>query len=174
MIAAFLQDDLAEELRNIFQYFRLKDQNGEWVAVNVYPQNLPVPEVQEIPDTVTDEELEDGVYDAVAQSIPFPYIIVRVSDGEIESPDADQVVDINLLIGVYDKTHDNQGHRDILNIIQKIYERFAKNPILAAHYECLYPMQWALQDEESFPYFFGGMALKFSTLPTIEREDPYT
>lgn len=172
MIAAFLQDDLIEELRNIFQHFRLPDPTGERVPLNVYSQDLPIPEAQEIPDTVTDEELEEGTYDAMAESIPFPYIVVRVMDGEIKSPGSDQTVDINLLIGVIARTHDNQGHRDVMNIIQKIYERFAKNSVLAARYECLYPMQWALQEEGSFPYYFGGMSLQFTTLP-ITREDPY-
>ena len=60
----------------------------------------------------------------------------------------------------------------MMNIIQKIYERFAKNAILAKKYECTMPIEWALQDEESFPYFFGGMALQFETI-RIRREDPY-
>ena len=78
-----------------------------------------------------------------------------------------------MIIGVIDRDFNNQGHKDVLNIIQKIYERFAKNAILAQKYECVMPIEWALQDEESFPYFFGGMALNFETIP-IRREDPYT
>lgn len=173
MIAAFLQDDLAAELESLFEHFRLPDPNGESVAPKIYLQNLPVPEAQEIPFTVTDEELEEGIYDAVAIDAYFPYIIVRVESGVIENPSGDQTVTVNLLIGTISRTHDNQGHRDILNIIQKIYERFSKNAILANEYECLHPIEWALQDEESFPYYFGGMALKFATL-AIVREDPNT
>ena len=172
MIAAFLQDDLAEELKVVFEHFRLEDPDGTRRAINIYKQSLPIPEAEEIPDTVTDEELEEGIYDAKAKEAPFPYILVRLEEGKIEVIDQEQTVIVNLIIGVIDRNHNNQGHKDVLNIMQKIYERFAKNAILAKKYENVMPIEWALQDEESFPYFFGGMALRFETAP-IRREDPY-
>ena len=172
MIATFLQDDLAADLAEIFKHFFLKDPQGKTVQLNIFKQNLPIPTAAEMPDTVTDEELEEGVYDAIAKEDPYPYIIVRVEQGKIEGIDQEQTVIVNLIIGVIDRGYENQGHKDVLNIIQKIYERFAKNAILAKKYECTMPIEWALQDEESFPYFFGGMALQFETI-RIRREDPY-
>ena len=173
MIATFLQDDLAADLAEIFRHFRLKNPQGETVGLNIFKQSLPIPTAKDIPDTVTDEELEEGTYNAEAEEDPYPYIIVRVEQGTIDKIDQEQAVIVNLIIGVIDRDYNNQGHKDILNIIQKIYERFAKNAILAAKYECVMPITWALQDEESFPYFFGGMALTFETIP-IRREDPFT
>ena len=172
MIATYLQDDRKAELAEIFKNFTLKDPRGKSSALNIFKQSLPIPTVKDIPDTVTDEELEEGIYDAQANEDPYPYIIVRVEQGTITEIDQEQTVIVNLIIGVIDRDYNNQGHKDVLNIIQKIYERFAKNAILAAKYECVMPIEWALQDEESFPYFFGGMALKFNTIP-IRREDPY-
>ena len=172
MIATFLQDDLKNELEAILEHFRLRDPDGNPSKVNVFKQFLPIPEADEIPDTVTDLELEEGTYNARAKQVPFPYILVRVLEGTIENIDGNQAVDVNLLIGVVDKDRDNQGYKDVLNIIQKIYERFAKNAILAHKYECIMPIQWAMQEEESWPYFFGGMALRFDTT-AIRREDPY-
>ena len=172
MIASFLQDDLAAELETLFEHFRLEDPDGNRRALNIFKQSLPIPEAEEIPDTVTDEELEEGIYDARAQAAPFPYILVRLEEGKIEVIDHEQTVTVNLIIGVIDRNHNNQGHKDVLNIMQKIYERFAKNAILAGKYENVMPIEWALQEEESFPYFFGGMALRFETAP-IRREDPY-
>ena len=173
MIATFLQDDLAADLADIFKHFRLKNPQGETVGLNIFKQSLPIPTAKDIPDTVTDEELEEGKYNAEAEEDPYPYIIVRVEQGTIDKIDQEQAVIVNLIIGVIDRDHNNQGHKDVLNIIQKVYERFAKNAILAAKYECVMPITWALQDEESFPYFFGGMALTFETIP-IRREDPFT
>lgn len=173
MIATFLQDDLADDLAEIFKHFRLKDPQGKTVGLNIFKQTLPIPTAAEMPDAVTDEELEEGVYDAAAKEDPYPYIIVRVEQGTIEQIDQEQTVIVNLIIGVIDRDYNNQGHKDVLNIIQKIYERFAKNAILAKKYECTMPIEWALQDEESFPYFFGGMALRFETI-RIKREDPLT
>ena len=172
MIAAFLQDDLKEDLENLFAHFRLEDPDGKRRAINVFEQNLPIPEAADMPDTVTDEELEEGIYDAKAKDAIFPYILVRLEQGKIEVIDHEQTVNVNLIIGVIDRNSNNQGHKDVLNIMQKIYERFAKNAILARKYECVMPIEWALQEEESFPYFFGGMALHFETAP-IRREDPY-
>lgn len=173
MIATFLQDDLAADLADIFKHFRLKNPQGETVGLNIFKQSLPIPTAKDIPDTVTDEELEEGIYNAEAEEDPYPYIIVRVEQGTIDKIDQEQAVIVNLIIGVIDRDYNNQGHKDVLNIIQKVYERFAKNAILAAKYECVMPITWALQDEESFPYFFGGMALTFETIP-IRREDPFT
>lgn len=173
MIAAFLQDDLKADLEETFKHFRLKDPQGNLVNLNIFEQNLPIPTAKDIPETVTDEDLEEGTYDAQAEEDPYPYIIVRVEQGKIANIDQEQTVIVNLIIGVIDRDFNNQGHKDVLNIIQKIYERFAKNAILAKKYECVMPIEWALQDEESFPYFFGGMALNFETIP-IRREDPYT
>lgn len=173
MIATFLQDDLAADLADIFKHFRLKNPQGETVGLNIFKQSLPIPTAKDIPDTVTDEELEEGKYNAEAEEDPYPYIIVRVEQGTIDKIDQEQAVIVNLIIGVIDRDYNNQGHKDVLNIIQRVYERFAKNAILAAKYECVMPITWALQDEESFPYFFGGMALTFETIP-IRREDPFT
>lgn len=172
MIATFLQDDLATDLAEIFKHFFLKDPQGNTVHLNIFKQSLPIPTAAEMPETVTDEELEEGIYDVQAKEDPYPYIIVRVEQGKIEEIDQEQTVIVNLIIGVIDRDYSNQGHKDVLNIIQKIYERFAKNAILAKKYECVMPIEWALQDEESFPYFFGGMALQFETI-RIRREDPY-
>ena len=35
-----------------------------------------------------------------------------------------------------------------------------------------YPFNWALQDEESFPYFFGAASMTFATA-AIRKEDRF-
>ena len=172
MTASLLQDDLVEELKRLFIDFRLEGQEGERRGINIYSQSVPVQEAEEIPDTVTDEELEEGIYNAKEKEALFPYIIVRLTDGKVESVDGAQTVNVNLIIGVIDRARGNQGHKDVLNIMQDIYKRFSTCPLLADYYECVPPIEWALQDEPSFPYFFGGMALTFELSP-IRREDPY-
>ena len=172
MIPTYLQDDLVDELAKIFSHFYLTTPEGERTQLHIYKQFLPVPTAVAIPETVTDEELEEGVYDAAILDNNFPYIIVRLEDGLIETIDHEQTVYVALLVGVIDRSPENQGYRDILNIDQKVYERFAKNAILADRYECTMPIEWALQDEQSWPYFFGGMSLRFQMIG-IRREDPY-
>ena len=93
-------------------------------------------------------------------------------DGEIENADSAQAVNINLLIGVYEPDYDKQGHKDILTIIARIYERFAKEPVLNGRYILQYPVLWSLQEEESHPFYFGGVSLTFEAA-AVRREDKY-
>lgn len=175
MVATFLQDDLAAELEEVFKNTRLKNPQGELSPINIFKQELPIPPPATPPEGDYDPELieaDEGLSDLVDQEDPYPYAIVRVNDGEITSIDGDQKVSVLIIFGVIDRELKNQGHKGVLNLIQKVYERFSKNAILAAKYECVTPIEWTLQDEASFPYFIGGMKLNFLTHP-IRREDPY-
>lgn len=174
MVATFLQDDLAAELKTVFSGLKLKTPMGGLSEVNVFTQALPIPPPTEPPEGEDQTLLEEGFTDTdpVKTEDPYPYAIVRVEDGRIEAIDDDQTVTVLVILGVYDDDLRNQGHKDVLNMIQDIYERFAKNAILARKYECQHPIQWSLQEEESYPYFFGGVALTFNTVQ-IRREDSF-
>lgn len=172
MTATFLQDDLVDELKELLKDFKLKDPEGNESSINVFKQFLPIPERKK-PEEYSQEELEEGLVDTEIEEDPYPYIIVRLEQGTIDAPSAEQEIIVNLIIGVIDRSLENQGHKDVLNIIHDIYNRFAINPVLAHKYECTTPINWALQEEESFPYFIGGMALRFLTIP-IRREDKNT
>ncbi|MCD8204717.1 MAG: hypothetical protein LUC16_02700 [Coprobacillus sp.] len=175
MVAAQLQDALVSELTKMFKDYISRDQYGPVKGINVYSQNLPIPKSAPPPEYDLDPAVvEEGLMASDVSNVPepFPYIIVRANQGVIETIEGEQEVEFYLLIGVYDNRLDNQGHKDVLNIIQDIYERFSKCALLDHRYECAMPIEWALQDEESYPYYFGGMTLRFLTHP-IRREDPY-
>jgi hypothetical protein len=172
MVAAFLQDDLAAELGNILKDFRLKDPQGNDSKINIFLQYLPMPEPLE-QDDIPVEMLENGLADQQTAPDPYPYIVVRIDDGEIKDEDSAQTVDVNLLIGTYEPDYDKQGHKDVLNIIARLYERFAKVPVLNGKYTIQYPVLWALQGEESYPFYFGGMNLTFE-IAAVRREDEYS
>lgn len=175
MVAELLQDDLCEELNRLFEQDIFKNPYNERQKLTAYPQDLPIPDTADIQDnTEIDEEgLGLSISDRDKDDQFFPYVIVRAEEGSIKEAEADQEVNITLLFGAWDDDKKNQGHRHILHMIQKVYERFAKFPILADRYECELPIEWATQDEPSWPYFFGGMNLKFRLLG-IRREDPNT
>ena len=171
MVATFLQDDLAEELKGILKGFLLKNPQGEKTNINVFEQLLPMPEPA-AQEEAPPELLENGLAEEQTAPDPYPYILVRIADGEIEDENSAQKVNLTLLMGIYEPDYDKQGHKDILNIIAKIYERFAKYPVLNGKYTIQYPILWTLQDEESYPFYFGGMNLTFE-IAAIRREDPY-
>ena len=63
MVATFLQDDLAEELKEIFKDFRLKNPMGELSEINVFLQELPIPAPTTPPEEseVAPELLDDYI-----------------------------------------------------------------------------------------------------------------
>jgi len=201
MVADYLQQDLVEELKEIFKDDLFKnpkykpaevdeseavtqEERNEWnpiddrgeskyVGLNVFSQSLPIPDPSQMQaEDIPPEVIEEGLAASELENPedPFPYAIVRITEGKIEQIDDNQAVTMLIILGVYDKAKENQGHRDILHMIQKIEERFGKNAILAERYECVMPINWVLQDEESYPYFIGGLTLNFETLG-IRRED---
>lgn len=172
MVAAFLQSELAEELKRIFSDVRLKSPRGGKSSINIFEQFLPMPEPLDQGETAP-ELLENGLAEEQTAPDPYPYILVRIADGEIEDENSAQKVNITLLIGTFEPDYDKQGHKDILNIIARIYERFAKFPVLNGKYTIQYPVLWTLQDEESYPFYFGGAYLAFE-IAAVRREDPYS
>lgn len=171
MVASFLQDCIAEELKKIFEGFQLMDPKGNMRDINIFRQNLPMPEA-EMQTNIPCEQLENGLAEEIPREDPYPYIIVRIEDGEIKDEASTQTVNTILVIGIYDGSYDKHGSKDVMNVIQKIYERFAKHPVLGKKYTIQYPIKWMLQEEESYPYYFGGMALIWETA-AIRREDEY-
>ena len=172
-----LQDDLVDELKAMFEQHTFKvpdydviespDENNEIeprfqtptpfkrVPLNIYAQQLPVQE--------SDDDTD-----------PVPYIIVRLNSGhDIGDGASVNAVKLIVIIGIWDDDSTNQGHRDVMNIIQDIYERFSKTPSLKNKYAFAGDFNWALQEDAYFPYHFGACSMAFN-IPAIRREDPLT
>lgn len=148
------QNALMEEAGNILKGVGTKNMSGEIMdGVNLFAQNLPI--VQ------SDDEDESKF---------FPYAIIKVYDGRTEDDDSPWTVTADIHLGVYDSDEDNQGHQHIAVMIQRLVNRFAAEPLLDQKYRAQQDMEWAMQDEETYPYFFGGVRMKFS-VPKIGRRD---
>lgn len=148
------QNALMEETGNILKGVGTKNMSGEIMdGVNLFAQNLPI--VQ------SDDEDESKF---------FPYAIIKVYDGRTEDDDSPWTVTADIHLGVYDSDEDNQGHQHIAVMIQRLVNRFAAEPLLDQKYRAQQDMEWAMQDEETYPYFFGGVRMKFS-VPKIGRRD---
>lgn len=155
MTALELQNDLTSFLQEeILKDVLSKKVTGEKVSPTGYIQNLPMQQ--------SEEDLE-----------PFPYFIVRVTEGEIEGDEGPQDVTILILFGSYDDERDNQGFKDILIMIERVQQHFRRYPLLLNKYRIKPNMAWSLQEDEAaetFPYYFGGMELHFETA-VIQKED---
>jgi len=150
MNARFLQDALVDDLQELFKNRRYKTPGGGTAALSVYPQNLP---------KRVSEDDDD----------PFPYIIARIDSGSIESQTDPHKVAIFLLIGIYDDEATNQGHRAVLEVMEVIQQHYEETPLLDGQFTFTDPFNWALQDEESYPFFFGGIEINFH-LPAPRRK----
>ena len=105
MVAAFLQSELADELKKILSDFRLKNPQGERVSINIFEQLLPMPEPLDQGEIAL-ELLENGLAEEQTAPDPYPYILVRIADGEIEDENSAQKVNLALLIGIYEPDYD--------------------------------------------------------------------
>ena len=152
-----LQDSLCEEIQNILSGMLFPNPLGEQVEIQVFPQMLPI---ERIEGRNQDEE-ED-------QEDPYPYCVVRVMDGDYQN--AESMVNNNLIIGLYYDETDNQGHARLLNAMNRICHRFLANPVLDRAYLQKGKIEWALPEDDTHPYYFGGMSIPWK-IPKIEKED---
>lgn len=149
-----LQDELVAEMPKILDGYLYHTPAGKRVPINVFPQSLPVNE--------TDDEDD-----------PIPYIIVRLNNGEDKGGrDSNNTVKLVIIIGIYDHGREAQGHRDVMNIIQKVYQRFHENPNLNGKAVYAGEFDWAMQEDTYYPYSFGACSLSFN-IAAIRREDPF-
>jgi len=148
-----LLDALAEESKEALKGFRLRSAKENLIPINIYIQNLPVKKEKE------DESL-------------YPYVRVCFDEEEIENRDDPLSVYVYFIIGIIDKATDKQGFRDVLQIANTIYQHFFRKGIIAGAFRPDYPFKIALQNDDTYPYFVGGIESRWE-LPVIEEEEKY-
>jgi len=159
MTAFELQDSLVEEIKLLLKDFRHPARNKknndieEFTKYNVFAQELPL---------IVEDSKEH-----------FPYVIVRILEGRIPGEEPVQEVSTLLIVGAYDKSLNKQGHRIVLNVINKIIERFRKDPMLDHKFMAKPEMEWAIQDEDIYPQYIGAIQVKWITR-TFKKEDSYS
>ncbi len=166
----FCQEALVKEVEKITADMRFQNpKGGDLLPLRVFPQSLPIPQKKEQEpmdneDTIEyQEELEE---DAIFQC---PWCLVKIDGGKIPEINGWQEINFGVCFGVFQDGAENQGHREILNLISRVYERFAKNPLLDSQYTCTGVFQWNLAEEDTYPYFFGAIATSF-TFSGFRRE----
>lgn len=167
MTARELQIALLDDLDELFKKRPFKTPHNTMEPPKAYPQNLPLK-------------------DARSEEDPFPYIIVRLDQGGVETQTDPHKVRVILVIGVYDDgildfrdpppedgewDNRNFGTMSILEMIELIQAHYEKRPFLCGgkfHFDG--PFHWVLQDENIFPYNIGACDLTFSlAAPRKER-----
>lgn len=157
MVPAGLQRDLKDLITDLLKDIISTKADGETVSgFTGYEQFLPV--------LKNDDDEPDQF---------FPYFIVRLDTGRTVAEEDPWTVNVLILLGIHDERTDNNGHYSILTAIQRITAFFCEEaspgPSRFKGYRCLSEISWALQDEDTYPYYFGSIALQFA-LPKPRRK----
>lgn len=158
MIALDLQSELISELKTLFTgqlfpaYSPSIDENPEPVPLNIYSQVLP----------------QQGNGDLGAYA---PYLIVQLISGNQDDEIGPEDVKVVLNVGIHSYDEQNQGHVFVLNIIEIIRQYLFLKRTFGGKYFVTLPFEWQINDEDLWPYFFGGVETHWN-LPIIMPDDP--
>ena len=155
-----LQECLCREIEAVVKDMLLENPLGQQIPLRAFAQELPI---EQIKGKFVEEDKDTAD--------PFPYCVVRVEDGSMGRI---STVNTNLFFGLFYDNQDRQGHARILTLIQRVYHRFAINPVLGNRFVQDGKIEWAINGagEDMHPYYFGGMSVSWK-IPGVEREDEF-
>lgn len=148
------QDALVEMLRELFRGHKYNGQNGR-KQVKIFKQDLPVP--------------EDNDDDADTDAAAAPYIVVRLVGGQIANDDSTQQVQFSITICAYDSGNKREGFQDVANMKEDVVQKVCAEPYFGGTFTVEKPVAWALQREDSHPYYFGAVMLN-CTAPAMTQD----
>lgn len=137
------QRALAKELREITSDMRFHNPGGEeLIPLSIFEQSLPIPEKKRPETPETYQSIDYSVGEAEEAVFHCPWCIVKIEGGSIPKINDFQHIDVVVGFGIYHPGKDNKGHEELLNLFQRVYERFAKNPLLDRQYTCSGEFEW--------------------------------
>lgn len=152
------QKALKQELEKLFEGKKYSGQQNR-KGLTIYEQDLPI-------DNSDDE-------DADTDAAKAPYIIVKMTAGEIISPTEPQYMDAVLIICCYDDSGNRQGYEDVAIIKEDIIEHFCAVPFFGGSYTVLldreHRLKWAMQEDDTHPYYYGAVQLAI-TCPAVTTD----
>ena len=150
-----LQKMLNAEIESTLAQVPLSNTKGEPACIKAYSQYLPIPQ------STDDDDDSDLV----------PYVITKIQSGE-RSDSNPYVIQMGLIICVCNYQQDRSGHFDLLNIIQRLESRFAKNNSVG-NFEVRPSFKFALQDSDTHPFYYAGVIISFNAPQTTKEVSIY-
>ena len=156
MTPIMLQKALKEELERLFEgFFSSENMDYSERAVTIYEQDLPV--------DIETMEAEGKI----------PYVIIRIMEGEMDQLEDTEQVKVYFIFCSKAPEWNMSGYSDVMNMIQRVKERFLKNPVVGDYFTAELPMKWLIQENETAPdIYYGGMEMDFAC-PGIRRESKF-
>lgn len=154
MVSFALVDELAEALKSELRDLYFEDAFGERTKLKIYKQNLS-------------PQSEDTDFS------PFPYVTLKLLSGVApvdERANNGESIRLLILVGTINREKSGDAAcRDLVGIIQRIKE-FLQRKGAIKHFILSDDIEWAIHEEDEWPYAFGGVDTKWKTR-TIRRED---
>lgn len=148
------QDAMIEMLEKLFDGKKYNGQEGR-KPLKIFKQDLPVPE-----DTDADVDTDQAL---------APYLVVRMTNGEIKNESSPQTVEFSIVICTYDIGKNREGYQDVANIKEDIIQHVCQEPYFGGAFTILKPIAWALQQDDTYPYYYGACAL-ICTAPALTQD----
>ena len=150
-----LQDDLITEIESVLKDIVTTSANEKQVSgLKGYAHALPI---------VQSDDEDPEQY--------FPYFIVRFDNGRTRDDEDCWHITTDIIIGIHEMDLYG-GHEHVLTAIQRIVDRFTWDPQLSQQYRADQDIQWAIGEDDTYPYYFGAASITFST-PKIGRKADY-
>lgn len=103
----------------------------------------------------------------------FPYCIIRLSSGETAEDGDFYHVAADFYFGAYEDDVSGGGDVYIQTMREAIDTCFEEEPLLNHLYRAEPDTSWVLQDSDTYPYYFGALAITFS-IPKMKRKDAFS
>lgn len=176
-----LQQAVMKDLENLFSGSRYKTPFKTMEPPKAYAQQLPQFDAQEVDDF-------------------FPYIIVRLDKGGVETPTSPHKADLMIIVGIFDDGTEaytgekevpepgeqpsfvgddgwdkrNFGHMAVLEAMERIQTHYEMEPALEnGKFYFDGPFHWVMQDEDSYPYYFGICEMSFTLAAPRKKESQF-
>lgn len=158
-----LEQSLISEIEALSSEIRLEGIDGQEKLLKGYAEAIP-----QLPLPVNwNEEAGDGFGESDPEDALIPYFIVKTT--EISYQEGEGAAKLYLLFCICDHSQEMQGYQTLWNLLNRITGRFRANTVLDAFY-CEKRMKAVIQDEDTYPYFFGGIEMEWN-LPEMEEDE---
>jgi hypothetical protein len=151
------QKAMREELEALFEGKTFNGQGGE-KPLNFYEGDLPI-------DMGDDEDVD-------TMKAAAPFVVAEVTGGSIDDRNEPQMLQMMLTICTYDTDVQRQGKLDVINIIEDIIQHFCAFHVFGKRFAVTLPMDWAIQQDDTAPYYFGAVILTVTTPSMTSANDP--